>query len=738
MRISLSWFFSGLLGACIYIAHITPFPCAQAEEISDRSFTPQAEDLIKNILPHPAAFHIEQGMKVPLPTTLQVEWKITPTPLMQRVRENFEKRVKLLGSAGSRRFSLPLILDITHDSGFLTLQQKETYQLSLTKEGFFLSAAGEEGLIHGLQTLYQILFNAAHYSPSSMQHLPFFTLHDYPRFAWRGIMIDVARHFFSVADLKRQIEAMSTVKLNVLHLHLNDGQSFRLQSQNFPKLAQGEYYTHAQITDLIDYAAERGIRVVPEIDTPSHSLAIIRAYPELGAQSLSHFDGKDENRPALNPTLPETYQFVKALYLETGRLFPDAFFHAGGDEVNPKEWMSSPEITTFMQTHHIDTTLNLQAYFTRILYTALEDQSKTMIGWDEMTDFNLPPDVVIQSWQSSKFVAYAAHARHRVIVSSGYYLDLLWPARDHYKIDPFDPQAVGLSPEWADQAPHFMKSFIAGFIEDPHTHLTAAEEHYVLGGEAALWTELVTPTMLDSRLWPRAGAIAERLWSPLSTLHEDDLYARLHTLLMNLRYNGLQDMAARQHLIQQLTTTSSSYNAVETLLSICSPARNYVLNLKEKPIRQRAENSLAALAWPDNFTAINFNQHAHDFSEMVSRKATKNALLEQKNILIAQLKKWQANYAAFAEAASSNPVIARALPTAYAIKILSHLGIKALEETPLTLSSEEKTLLHRYQDYEKASANMVSAYIRTQPPSSLLIDILPGIEALISTRISKL
>ena len=336
--------------------------------------------------------------------------------------------------------------------------------------------------------------------------MPAVSIDDSPRFPWRGLMIDAGRHFIPLDVLKRNLDGMAAVKLNVFHWHLSENQGFRIESKKFPKLQEmgsdGLYYTQAEVRDLIAYARERGIRVVPEFDMPGHSTAWFVGYPELasgpGPYQIERQWGVFD--PAMDPTKEETYKFLDKFIGEMAGLFPDQFFHIGGDEVNGKEWDANPKIQAFKQAHGLKDNDDLQAYFNQRVQKIVAKHGKTMLGWDEILRPDLPKDIVIQSWRGPDSLAQAAKQGYRGLLSSGFYVDLMWSAERHYATEPLSGAAANLTPE---------------------------EQKRILGGEACMWSEYVSPENIDSRIWPRTAAIAERLWSPQDVRDVNSMYQRM-------------------------------------------------------------------------------------------------------------------------------------------------------------------------------------------------------------------
>lgn len=424
------------------------------------------------------------------------------------------------------------------------VNQTEAYQLTInSNEGINLNAETSLGALHGITTLSQWL--------TANLQLPAVVIEDSPTYPWRGLMVDVARHFIPLPDLLRQIDAMAQVKMNVLHLHLSDDQGFRIESKVFPLLnelgSEGEYYTQEQIEQIINYAARKAIRVVPEFDIPGHSTSWLVGYPELGSKpgpfELRRRFAISDN--ALNPASQEVINFIEALFLEMGNLFPDNYFHIGGDEVNDLQWRNNESIQAFMREQGFSSSHELQIYFINRVAEILQSQGKTVIGWREVLDAHLNTDVVVQNWdtfppvRNTWSIVNIMEAGHSAIQSGGYYLDHQLTAAQHYQYS------------------------IAGKPDLPETGAT------FLGAEAALWTEFIDASNIDYRVWPRAAAIAERLWSR-NTTGIGDLYRRLNSLDIQLTALGIRHRSDYQMRIQDWA--GDYYDpALDVLIDALSP-----------------------------------------------------------------------------------------------------------------------------------------------------------------------
>jgi hexosaminidase len=424
-----------------------------------------------------------------------------------------------------------------------TIDEDESYQLSVTPQSATLTAHTDVGAMHGLETLLQL---------ATLQQgacvLPAVTISDTPRFRWRGFMLDVSRHFESVAVVERTLDGMAAAKLNVFHWHLSDDQGFRAESKKFPKLtetaSEGEFYTQDQLREVVAYARARGIRVVAEFDMPGHGSSWIMAYPELNPnapiKTLPVVYGM--TTAVLDPTRKSTYKFIDTLVDEMGRIFPDAYFHIGGDEVQGDLWLADPQIAAFMKKKGYSKPAELQAYFNLQLQGILKKHNKKMIGWDEILDPALPKTILIHSWRGEASLADGARQGYQGILSAPYYLDGQKTSAQMFLADPIP----------------------AG------TTLTGDQQKLILGGEVCMWAEQLNQETLDSRVWPRTMAVAERLWSPQDDRDVSDMYRRLRINSLRLEDLGLRHIsgpaAVRRNLLQERDP-----EALDVLASVLEP-----------------------------------------------------------------------------------------------------------------------------------------------------------------------
>ncbi|HTF22920.1 MAG TPA: family 20 glycosylhydrolase [Candidatus Limnocylindria bacterium] len=468
------------------------------------------------------------------------------------------------------------------------LGEDESYELAITDSGAKLTAPTPLGILYGLQTFLQLVET----TPAGFA-LPAVTIKDKPRFPWRGLLIDVGRHFIPLDVLKRNVDGMAAVKLNVLHLHLSDDQGFRVESKRFPKLhemgSDGMYYTQGELRDLVSYAHDRGIRVLPEFDTPGHSRSWFVGYPELASNPGPYKVDPEGPDSVTDPTQEGTYKFLEKFVDEMAKLFPDAYFHIGGDEVDGKHWDANPKIQAFIHSHGMKNNQDLQAYFNQRLQKILTKHHKLMVGWDEILHPDLPKTIVIHSWRGQESLATAAKQGYSGLLSFGYYIDLMWPAARHYAVDPMSGAAATLSPE---------------------------EKSRILGGEACMWTEWVTPEILDSRVWPRTAAIAERLWSPQEVTDVGSMYARLAELNWRLDWLGLKHRTGRFQMLHRMSGTED-ISALRTLADVVEPVKDYarISNVKGPWDFRAPLNHLIDAVSPESDAARHFRDQVQAYMQ---------------------------------------------------------------------------------------------------------------------------
>jgi hexosaminidase len=575
----------------------------------------------------------------------------------------------------------PLVVYCDHASAPVeTAQEDESYRLTVTPLGARLDAPNPLGVLRGMQTFLQLVD-----LESGGFGVPAVTIEDHPRFPWRGLMLDVARHWMPLAEVKRTLDGMAAVKLNVFHWHLSENQGFRIESKRFPKLQEmgsdGQYYTQDQVREAIAYARDRGIRVIPEFDMPGHTTAWFVGYPELasgpGPYQIERQWGIFD--PAMDPTREETYQFLDAFIGEMAALFPDEYFHIGGDEVNGKQWDANPRIQEFMRAHGIKGNEELQAYFTRRVQAIVQKYGKKMIGWDEVLSKDMPHSVLVQSWRGQKALADAARQGVSGILSNGYYLDLGYSAAHHYAVDPLGEGAADL---------------------------TAEQKRLVLGGEACMWSEFVTPELLDTRVWPRMAAIAERFWSPQDVTDVPDMYRRLAVVSRDLEWLGLRHVSEYQRMLARLAASGPAA-PVRTLADVVEPVKDYAREEAHPYDYFSPLNRLIDAARPDSETVRRFAALVDGGQSPVDLQQIREYLML-----------WRDNYARLAPVLANSALLAEDAELSKDLSAIAEAGLEALDRKhDSAWITEKRALLDRAK----------------QPKAELLLSVEPSIRKLIES-----
>lgn len=497
----------------------------------------------------------------------------------------------------------------------LNIESDESYSLEIKRNKVKINAKTDVGAVRGLETLLQLVnFNSDNHFFEGV------TIKDSPRFVWRGLMIDVARHFQPIDVIKRNLKAMASVKLNVFHWHLTDDQGFRVESKVYPRLqeiaADGLFYTQEQIKDVVAFASDLGIRVVPEFDVPGHASAILTAYPELG--SKEGYDYKVERfagvfDPTLNPAKEVTYLFLETLFREIAPLFPDEYFHIGGDENEGKHWNENVEIKAFKRKHKLKTNHDLQTFFNIKLEKILKKLDKKLMGWDEILTPSLPTTAVIHSWRGKheglkqSTLIEAAKKGYQTVLSNGYYIDRVLSVEHHYLVDPIGNEI-----------------------------LTKEELKRVLGAEATMWSELVTPLTIDSRIWPRTAAIAERFWSSKGVKDVENMRKRLKVVNNQLEELGITHIKNKAVILRNLTK-NQDIKPLKVLSKIYEPLKIYSRNKGGTEYKSFSPFTLFADACSvDADDAIAFNKATESFLRKYSK--------EDKDKIVFLLNKWSNNY----------------------------------------------------------------------------------------------
>jgi hexosaminidase len=521
-------------------------------------------------------FAIDQGFKVTLSGYREARLERAAARLMERL---------------SRQTGMPFTQSLNQNAPSLDMRctaaskavqalgEDESYTLEIDSKQARLTAANPLGVLRGMETFLQLV--KVDREGFGIQAA---SIEDKPRFPWRGLSFDVSRHWMPMEVVKRNLDGLAAVKMNVFHWHLTDDQGFRIESKIFPELQQkgsdGHYYTQAQIREVIEYARDRGIRVVPEFDMPGHTTSWLVSHPELAAapgpyqieRKWGIFD------PTLDSTNEAVYPFLDRFIGEMAALFPDQYFHVGGDEVSGKQWTASQHIQTYIREHKLAGNHELQRMFTRRVQAIVQKHGKVMEGWDEVLDPDLPKNIVIHSWRGQKSLAQAARQGYSGLLSAGYYLDLMHSAAQHYAVDPLDQSTAGLTTE---------------------------ERARILGGEAAMWVEYASTETVDSRLWPRTAPIAERLWSPATVRDVPSMYRRMGVISQWLDTLGLRHNSNYRPMLERITG-GASVEPLKTLADVVEPLREYNRGQQREYTQFTPLNRLIDAARPESDTAREF------------------------------------------------------------------------------------------------------------------------------------
>lgn len=572
------------------------------------------------------------------------------------------------------------------------LGEDESYHLEVTSTHAVLTAPNPLGAMHGLQTFLQLVTIT-----SGGFAVPAVSIKDEPRFPWRGLMIDVSRHFQPVDVIERNLDGMEAVKMNVFHWHLSDNQGFRAESKIYPLLtgkgSNGLYYTQEQMRDVVAYARDRGIRVVPEFDMPCHTTAWFVGYPNLasgkGPYTIETKWGIFD--PAMDPSRESTFEFIDKLIGEMTTIFPDAYFHVGGDECNGKEWDANPQIKAFMRAHHLKDNAALQSYFSARVQKLVAEHHRIMVGWDEVLQPDTPKDVVIHSWRGPESLATAAQQGNRGILSSGYYVDLNESAAEHYLVDPL-PDGSTLTPE---------------------------QRKLVLGGESAMWSEFTTPEIIDSRIWPRTAAIAERLWSAQDVRDVNSMYTRMAAISDKLVFYGLKHQSFTWPMLQRMSGQADPKH-LAVLASVVQPPVGYQREeLKEYDWHSPLNHMVDAVP-PESDTA-------RGFKNLVDAIVAGNASPEQWQHARIQLTMWRDNDAKLQPSLNQSDITAELVPVSQALAQVAAIGLRALDDLQN----------HRVPDTAATQSDMQKLKAAEKPQAVLRDMIVAPVETLVQAAAAQ-
>jgi hexosaminidase len=626
-----------------------------------------------NLMPQPSSVKTSAGA-LPIDANFTISFTGHTEPRLHRTAERFLTQLRrqtglLISSSTAGSAKSTLVVHTDHASKEIQeLGEDESYTLEVTPAGAKLTAANPLGILRGLQTFLQLVEIT-----SDGFAAPAVSIEDQPRFPWRGLMIDVSRHFIPLDVLKRNLDGMEAVKMNVFHWHLSENQGFRVESKKFPKLhelgSDNLYYTQEEVRQFVAYARDRGIRVVPEFDMPGHSTAWFVGYPELasgsGPYSIERKWGIFD--PAMDPTSEKTYKFLDELIGEMVKLFPDNYFHIGGDEVNGKEWDANPRIQEFKKSHNLRTNEDLQAYFSRRVQKIVTKHGKSVVGWDEVFIPGVPKDIVIQSWRGQQSLAAAAQQGYHGILSNGYYLDLGWSAARHYAVDPMSGAAANLTPD---------------------------QKKLILGGESCMWSEYVDPENVDSRIWPRNAAIAERLWSPQTVTDAASMYARLSVVSNRLEWLDLTHRTYYRKMLPRIAgpSTPEQYASLRTLTDVVEPVKDYTREqtASVEPTSQQPLNRIVDAVPLESDTGRHFSELVDKFLSSGCHDAA------IANDLRMPLSLWSQNDPVFESLAQKSFLAKQAAATSRDLSAIGAAGLRALDaiSAGTQLASDQQTQLN--------------------------------------------
>ena len=576
--------------------------------------------------------------------------------------------------------------------GIVQINMEESYELVVDEAKISLKSESDIGAIRGLETLLQLIG-----ADQKGFYFKGVTIKDSPRFAWRGLLISQPYHFMPMDVVKRTLDAMAMVKMNVLHLYISDDQGYTIESKVFPKLHQqasgGNYFTQVQIAEIIQYADQRGIRVVPEIDLPGHSTAILTAFPELASiprayQLQDHWGVFD---PTVDPTKEKNYVFLDTLLTEVASLFPDHYFHIGGDENTGRDWAKSIPIQAFMKEKGLNSTVSLQNYFNRHIQQILKRSGKTIVGWDEilmkkmedsiakahfekgefdqLIEQEVPKDIVVQSWRGMEALLSSAKNGYKSILSKGYYIDLVQPTSYHYLNDPIPFRNKVIIPDSEANLNRF-ESEIIKKIQNGEKILTSKEEELIIGGEATMWTEHVSAETFDSRVWPRSAAIAERLWSPATVRDVDDMYRRLDIISLQLEWVGSTHLKNKEMMLRRIAGVEN-IQALENVVDFIEPLKGYKRNAANNFTKYSPYSLLVDIAVPDPSPLRAFNKLVDSLIQQPTAIQIKS--------LYRQLNFWKSNHQLVQAMAINKPLLTTLLKHSAALNSISNYTIEFLE-----------------------------------------------------------
>ncbi len=727
-----------------------------------------------SLMPLPAELKLDRGALV-LDQSLSHAFTGASGPRLERAVERFyDKLARKTGmSFGSGNEQILVLNCQDPEISYPTLEDDESYSIRVTGDKIMVEAPSSTGIFYALESLLQLAREE-----DGRWVVPRLRLEDAPRYPWRGLMIDACRHWIPKEAILRNLEAMGTLKMNVFHWHLTEYQGFRVESKVYPLLHEmgsgGDYYTQEEIREVIEFAADRGIRVIPEFDLPGHSTSWFVGYPELASAPGPYVPDTIFGvlLPVMDPTREEVYAFLDRFLGEMAGLFPDAYMHMGGDEVNATHWNQNQAIQEYMQENGLDDAHALQAHFNIRLQKLLEGHGKKMLGWDEILHPDLPKEgIAVQTWRDQRSLWESARLGNKAVLSAGYYLDYKKPASYHYQIDPAVIQgAVDIevdSARWkawdlvieGDEMDLDLELYLFGegeelrgilnllgasygfeevSLEDNHLAfgfqtnfgnmnyklellgdslsgstnisvmslnvkgirsggsdmangrtlpefvridpLTPEQETNLLGGEACMWSEMVDARTMESRIWPRAAAVAEKLWSPgVLTDDAEDMYRRLMILDEGLDALGIRHRSYRLPLLQEMITLNdldpeAHLEALKVLTEVLEEVEMFGrMDLYDPQLYTTTPlDRMVDAAAAESYTAYRFGK---DVDLWIT---TRDPGARER--MLSLLETWSANHDHLARAFEGNDRLMEVEAHSRNLAVLAAMGLEALNE----------------------------------------------------------
>ncbi len=627
---------------------------------------------------------IDETFKLAIPDNASKRVKVAAVKFIRRLTNRTGLFVKNGFPVSNKAYPDAKISIHYKRPGQLKLYEDESYELQIINDRVVINAETDLGVIYALETLLQLLDNEQ--DKYFFQNL---NIKDQPAFTWRGLMIDAARHFQPVSVIKRNLDAMLVAKLNTFHWHLSDDQGFRVEIKKYPQLTQkasdGLYYTQAQIKEVVKYAQGRGIRVIPEIDVPGHATAILTAFPGIGSQKMTYQIERNAGifDPTLDPVNPKTYVVLENIFKELAKLFPFEYIHIGGDENEGKQWDSNPEIAAFKKQKGFKTNHELQTYFNQKLSRILKKYQKKLMGWDEIMTPGMPKTALIHVWRGKEGQRLAKTVKqgYQAVLSNGFYIDLMLPAYTYY------------------QAPVIPKNI----------SLTVEEQKRILGGETTMWSELVTPLTIDSRIWPRTLAIGERFWLNPETTDKRDMYRRMFAQSWHLEELGIAHIKNRGVILRNIAD-NQDITALEVLTHIYEPLKYYQRNKGGTEYQSYSPFMLFADACSaDAKDAISFDFLVEEYIKQKTQ--------DPKRGIIRFLKLWKNNHQDL-KALKGNPKLQNLLPMSAA---LARLSGDVLDLSNNLFKVDQGFIQQLQKDYQAAVIPYNDVELATAPALQKLI-----------------